>query len=144
MTEKRKSGKSVVRQGVSGRPESTGVKYVYRFGQNEAEGNAEMRNLLGGKGANLAEMSRLGLPVPAGFTITTECCNEYFALNGNFPPELKAQVEEALAVVEKQMGRKYGDPKNPLLVSCRSGARKPKSRFFLTGYCQRSHCPSKS
>ena len=93
MTEKRKSGKSVVRQGVSGRPESTGVKYVYRFGQNEAEGNAEMRNLLGGKGANLAEMSRLGLPVPAGFTITTECCNEYVALNGKFPPEPKTQVE---------------------------------------------------
>jgi len=82
-----------------------------------------MKNLLGGKGANLAEMSRLGLPVPAGFTITTDCCNEYFALNGNFPAELKSQVEAALAEVEKQMGRKYGDAKNPLLVSCRSGAR---------------------
>ena len=99
-------------------------KYVYRFGRGEAEGNAEMKNLLGGKGANLAEMSRLGLPVPAGFTITTECCNEYFALGGDFPAELSAQVESALAAVEKQMGRKYGDPSNPLLVSCRSGARK--------------------
>lgn len=99
-------------------------KYVYRFGRGEAEGNAEMKNLLGGKGANLAEMSRLGLPVPAGFTITTECCNEYFAQGGDFPAELNAQVESALAAVEKQMGRKYGDPSNPLLVSCRSGARK--------------------
>ena len=104
-------------------PKCGEMKYVYRFGQNAAEGNAEMKNLLGGKGANLAEMSRLGLPVPAGFTITTECCNEYFALKGQFPEELKAQVEEALQAVEKQMGRKYGDPKNPLLVSCRSGAR---------------------
>ena len=99
------------------------VKYVYRFGRNGAEGNAEMRNLLGGKGANLAEMSRLGLPVPAGFTITTECCNDYFAHNGKFPPSLKAEVEAAMRDVEKTMGRKYGDPKNPLLVSCRSGAR---------------------
>ncbi|MBR4125009.1 MAG: pyruvate, phosphate dikinase, partial [Victivallales bacterium] len=82
-----------------------------------------MRNLLGGKGANLAEMSRLGLPVPAGFTITTECCNDYFAHNGKFPPSLKAEVEAAMRDVEKTMGRKYGDPKNPLLVSCRSGAR---------------------
>ena len=99
------------------------LKYVYRFGRNGAEGNAEMKNLLGGKGANLAEMSRLGLPVPAGFTITTDCCNDYFAHDGQFPPSLKAEVEAALHDVEKQMGRKYGDPKNPLLVSCRSGAR---------------------
>ena len=102
---------------------ATAPKYVYRFGNNGAEGNADMRNLLGGKGANLAEMSRLGLPVPPGFTITTECCTAYFAENGQFPASLKAEVEAALAAVEKQMGRKYGDVKNPLLVSCRSGAR---------------------
>ena len=124
MTEKKMSNRKSASSRASEGAAAGGVKYVYRFGQNEAEGNAEMRNLLGGKGANLAEMSRLGLPVPAGFTITTECCNEYFSLGGQFPAELKAQVEEALAVVEKQMGRKYGDPKNPLLVSCRSGARK--------------------
>ena len=124
MTEKKMSNRKSASSRASEGAAAGGVKYVYRFGQNEAEGNAEMRNLLGGKGANLAEMSRLGLPVPAGFTITTECCNEYFSLGGQFPAELKAQVEEALAIVEKQMGRKYGDPKNPLLVSCRSGARK--------------------
>lgn len=99
------------------------VKYVYRFGKNGAEGDAKMRELLGGKGANLAEMCSLGLPVPAGFTITTECCNAYFENGGNFPPELKAEVESALHHIEESMGRKYGDPKNPLLVSCRSGAR---------------------
>ncbi len=98
-------------------------KYVYRFGMNCTEGDAKMRNLLGGKGANLAEMSSLGLPVPAGFTITTECCNAYFQLNGQFPEALKGQVQDALKQVEKIMGRSYGDPKNPLLVSCRSGAR---------------------
>ena len=71
---------------------SDSPKYVYQFGKNSAEGNAEMKNLLGGKGANLAEMSRLGLPVPAGFTITTECCNAYFERDGQFPECLKAQV----------------------------------------------------
>ena len=99
------------------------VKYVYRFGKSGAEGDAGMREMLGGKGANLAEMSALGLPVPAGFTITTECCNAYFELGGKFPAGLKAEVEDAMQHIEKTMGRKYGDPKNPLLVSCRSGAR---------------------
>ena len=99
-------------------------KYVYSFGGENTEGNAEMKNELGGKGANLAEMSRLGLPVPAGFTITTECCNDYFALGSEFPPELKSEVDVALARVEAAMGRKFGDAENPLLVSCRSGARK--------------------
>ena len=102
---------------------SKAVKYVYTFGDGAAEGDATMRNELGGKGANLAEMSRLGLPVPAGFTITTECCTDYFARNGAFPPSLKAEVEAALKNVEKIMGKKYGDSQNPLLVSCRSGAR---------------------
>jgi pyruvate,orthophosphate dikinase len=82
-----------------------------------------MRNLLGGKGANLAEMCTLGIPVPAGFTITTECCTEYYALGGGYTPELKHDVAEALKATEAIMGKKFGDPKNPLLVSCRSGAR---------------------
>ena len=99
------------------------VKYVYTFGNGKAEGDATMKNELGGKGANLAEMCRLGLPVPPGFTITTECCNDYFANDGKIPAALRPQVETALKMVEAQIGRKYGDPKNPLLVSCRSGAR---------------------
>ena len=99
------------------------VKYVYTFGNGDAEGDASMKNELGGKGANLAEMCRLGLPVPPGFTITTECCNDYFANGGNIPDALIPQVKAALKVVEEKAGRKYGDPKQPLLVSCRSGAR---------------------
>ena len=98
-------------------------KRVYRFGGKNAEGDASMRELLGGKGANLAEMSKLGLPVPAGFTITTECCTEYYQLGGGYSEELKRDVAEALAATEKIMGKKFGDPKDPLLVSCRSGAR---------------------
>ena len=82
-----------------------------------------MRELLGGKGANLAEMSRLGMPVPAGFTITTECCAEYYALGGGYNDELKREVAEALEATEKIMGKKFGDTEDPLLVSCRSGAR---------------------
>ncbi len=99
------------------------IKRVYRFGGVHAEGNGNMRNELGGKGANLAEMCLLGLPVPAGFTITTDTCNEYYDLGCNFPEDLKADVDAALKATEETMGRKFGDPKNPLLVSCRSGAR---------------------
>src|SRR5438874_1525469 len=98
-------------------------KYVYFFGGKSAEGNGKMKELLGGKGANLAEMCLIGLPVPAGFTITTEVCNYYYAHGKQYPPELKAQVEEALRKTETTMGAKFGDPKKPLLVSCRSGAR---------------------
>ena len=98
-------------------------KRVYRFGGKTAEGDGSMRELLGGKGANLAEMSRLGMPVPAGFTITTECCAEYYQLGGGYSAELKAEVAEALAATEKLMGKKFGDTADPLLVSCRSGAR---------------------
>src|SRR3954469_25483016 len=98
-------------------------KYVYTFGAGKAEGDASMRNLLGGKGANLAEMCNIGLPVPAGFTLNTSVCTYYYANGRTFPPELKSQVEAALKQVETVMGRKLGDPKNPLLVSCRSGAR---------------------
>ena len=98
-------------------------KRVYRFGGKTAEGDGTMRELLGGKGANLAEMSRLGMPVPAGFTITTECCAEYYSLGGGYSEELKAEVAKALEATEKIMGKKFGDTKDPLLVSCRSGAR---------------------
>jgi pyruvate,orthophosphate dikinase len=98
-------------------------KYVYFFGGGKAEGRADMKDLLGGKGANLAEMTNIGLPVPAGFTITTEVCTYYYAHNRTYPPELKGQVEAALRKTEEVMGAKFGDPKNPLLVSCRSGAR---------------------
>jgi len=98
-------------------------KRVYRFGGKTAEGNGKMRELLGGKGANLAEMSLLGMPVPAGFTITTECCSEYYALGGGYSNDLKAEVAQALKATEDIMGKKFGDVNDPLLVSCRSGAR---------------------
>ncbi|HOJ38374.1 MAG TPA: pyruvate, phosphate dikinase [Ignavibacteriales bacterium] len=99
-------------------------KYVYYFGGGKAEGEASMKELLGGKGANLAEMVNLGLPVPAGFTITTECCTAYYANNEQLPESLMPEVWAAMEKVEKEMGMKYDDPDNPLLVSCRSGARK--------------------
>ncbi len=98
-------------------------KWVYSFGGGRNEGRADMKNLLGGKGANLAEMASLGLPVPPGFTITTEVCTYFYANGRNYPPELTAQVSEALAHVENVIGAKFGDPANPLLVSVRSGAR---------------------
>ncbi|MBA4018129.1 MAG: pyruvate, phosphate dikinase [Pirellula sp.] len=98
-------------------------KYVYSFGPGGTDGDASMRNTLGGKGANLAEMTKIGLPVPAGFTISTDVCTYFYANDRKYPPELKAQVEKAMAQVEKEMGKKLGDDKNPLLVSCRSGAR---------------------
>jgi len=96
---------------------------VYFFGNGKAEGRSAMRNLLGGKGADLAEMTSMGIPVPAGFTITTEVCTEYYENNRKYSKGLKEEVQRSLAKVEKAMGRKYGDPSNPLLVSVRSGAR---------------------
>ncbi|MFA5005800.1 MAG: PEP/pyruvate-binding domain-containing protein, partial [Candidatus Omnitrophota bacterium] len=102
-------------------------KYVYSFGGGKGEGNESMKNLLGGKGANLAEMAGnkdLLLPVPPGFTLTTEVCTYYYANKRKYPKELKLQVQTALEKVEKLMGRKFGDPVNPLLFSVRSGARK--------------------
>lgn len=98
-------------------------KYVYSFGAGKSEGDGSMKELLGGKGANLAEMASLGLPVPPGFTITTECCVDYFRNGSELPAGVEKQVKTALAKVEKAMGMKFGDAKNPLLVSCRSGAR---------------------
>ena len=101
----------------------TAGKWVYGFGDGRAEGKASMRNLLGGKGAGLAEMANLGLPVPPGFTITTEVCTYYYANKQQYPKELRAQVEKALAQVGRITGKVFGDKSNPLLVSVRSGAR---------------------
>jgi pyruvate,orthophosphate dikinase len=98
-------------------------KYVYLFGTDKTQGDATMRNLLGGKGANLAEMSSLGLPVPAGFTITTEVCTHYYDHGKKYPDELAKQINSAIKRVEKAMGAKFGHSKNPLLLSVRSGAR---------------------
>ncbi|MGK2945814.1 MAG: pyruvate, phosphate dikinase, partial [Desulfuromonadales bacterium] len=99
------------------------AKYVYFFGNGEAEGRGDMKNLLGGKGANLAEMTSIALPVPAGFTLTTEVCTEYYKNDRNYPPGLVDEVNQQLARVEQLMDKKFGDSKNPLLVSVRSGAR---------------------
>src|SRR5438445_2211203 len=99
------------------------TKWVYRFGDGTAEGRADMKNLLGGKGAGLAEMTALGLPVPPGFTLSTEACTAYYAGEHALPKEARAEVEAALARVEKSVGARLGDPENPLLVSVRSGAR---------------------
>lgn len=98
-------------------------KFVYFFGAGKAEGNSKMRNLLGGKGCDLAEMTNLKIPVPPGFTITTEVCTAYYQNKKKFPPGLKEQVEKGLRHIEKVMGAKFGDPQNPLLLSVRSGAR---------------------
>ena len=98
------------------------VKYVYHFG-NKTDGHGKMKELLGGKGANLAEMTRIGLPVPPGFTISTEVCTYYYANKRTYPKVLQAQMEEGVRRMEKQLGKKFGDKKNPLLLSVRSGAR---------------------
>ncbi|MBL7686382.1 MAG: pyruvate, phosphate dikinase [Deltaproteobacteria bacterium] len=99
------------------------TQYVYFFGNNQADGTSGMKNLLGGKGANLAEMTQLGIPVPPGFTITTEVCTLFYKEGGNFPKDLEAQVKANLQKVEKMIEKKFGDISNPLLVSVRSGAR---------------------
>jgi pyruvate, orthophosphate dikinase len=98
-------------------------KYVYNFGGGSADGDGKMKDVLGGKGAGLAEMSRAGMPVPPGFTISTEVCNIYFQNGNKVPDEINDQVLKGLSKLEKQIGKKFGDPKNPLLVSVRSGAK---------------------
>src|SRR5215218_7055204 len=98
-------------------------KYVYIFADGKADGRGDMKDLLGGKGAGLAEMTNAGLPVPPGFTITTEACNEYYAAGEKFPEDLWNQVLSNLKSVEQAVGKTFGDPKNPLLVSVRSGAK---------------------
>ncbi|HXW28952.1 MAG TPA: PEP/pyruvate-binding domain-containing protein, partial [Xanthobacteraceae bacterium] len=99
------------------------AKWVYTFGDGKAAGAAGMRNLLGGKGANLAEMANLGLPVPPGFTITTEVCSYFYANHQGYPPELVREVENALDHMHSLTGKAFGDGNDPLLVSVRSGAR---------------------
>src|SRR5687767_8552216 len=99
------------------------TRWVYAFGGGKADGDASMKNLLGGKGANLAEMSALGLPVPPGFTITTEACTHYYDNSQTYPANLKEQVAAGLKTIEQITGKTFGDAANPLLVSVRSGAR---------------------
>ncbi len=99
------------------------TQWVYNFGNGTADGDASMKNLLGGKGANLAEMASIGLPVPSGFTITTDVCTQFYDNNQNYPDGLKSQVETALKKIESELGMIFGDVQNPLLVSVRSGAR---------------------
>ena len=99
------------------------TKWVYSFSAERAEGRGEMKNLLGGKGANLHEMASLGLPVPPGFTITTEVCTHFYANGKTYPADLAPQVDAAMAEVNRHTGRTFGDAANPLLVSVRSGAR---------------------
>src|SRR3954465_3735374 len=102
---------------------SKATKFVYTFGNKKADGNGTMKALLGGKGANLAEMTRIGLPVPPGFTISTEVCTHYYANKRTYPKELQKQVEAGVANMEKILGKKFGDLDRPLLVAVRSGAR---------------------
>ena len=98
-------------------------KYVYHFGKSKTDGNGTMKALLGGKGANLAEMKRIGLPVPPGFTLTTDVCTYYYAHKKSYPRVLNSQIQDGVRRMEKEMGKKFGDKKNPLLLSVRSGAR---------------------
>ena len=98
-------------------------KYVYLFGKTKTDGNGGMKPLLGGKGANLAEMCRISLPVPPGFTITTEVCTYYYDHKRTYPQVLRAQMQAGVATIEKETGKKFGDARDPLLVSVRSGAR---------------------
>src|SRR5579884_298797 len=99
------------------------TKHVYSFGGGSADGDGKMKDVLGGKGAGLAEMSRANLPVPPGFTISTDVCNLYFASGNRVPEEIEREMSEALERLEQQMGQRLGDPENPLLVSVRSGAK---------------------
>src|SRR5262245_19665918 len=107
-------------------------KFVYSFGGGTADGKADLKELLGGKGANLAEMSLIGIPVPPGFTITTEVCADYYGRNRRLPEEVKPQVKAALARVEEAVGKKFGNPADPLLVSVRSGAAQSKPGMMNT------------
>src|ERR1700730_1618881 len=121
----RGSARSKARQPPAASRAKTPVKgkWVYSFGDGTAEGSGGLRDLLGGKGAGLAEMANLGLPVPPGFTITTEVCTYYYQNGKTYPAALEEQVNAALARLGSRLGRKFGDPENPLLVSVRSGAR---------------------
>ena len=122
VTATRSAAKKIAKKSVA-KAAGRAVKYVYSFGGGRSDGKAAMKNLLGGKGANLAEMAGLGLPVPPGLTITTEVCTYYYDNKRTYPSVLKQQVLDGLAKVESITGKKFGDPSNPLLVSVRSGAR---------------------
>src|ERR1700687_390883 len=131
MARKKKTGTSRPKRKAASRSTSSSArrkktkspKYVYYFGDGHADGDGKMKPLLGGKGANLAEMTRIGLPVPPGFTITTEVCTYFYENKKSYPPELAEQVATALAKIEKSVGKRLGDRENPLLLSVRSGAR---------------------
>ena len=126
MAAKTKSKKASAKASASSRKSASpkAPKYVYTWGAGKADGNGGMKPLLGGKGANLAEMTRIGLPVPAGFTITTEVCTYYYANKRTYPKSLQAEMDSGMKNVEKIMGYKFGDSEGfPLLVSVRSGAR---------------------
>ena len=110
---------------------SSEEKYVYYFGDGHAEGNAKMKDVLGGKGAGLAEMTNIGVPVPPGFTISTGVCTYFYDHDKTYPPALKGAVAENLAKVEQSVGRKFGDRNKPLLVSVRSGARASMPGYAL-------------
>src|SRR3979411_628538 len=118
----RRRSKPQARAAVAGKRKKA-RRYVYYFGDGHADGSGGMKRLLGGKGANLHEMTRIGLPVPPGFTITTEVCSYFYDNKKQYPPELEAQVASALAKIEKSVSKKLGDRANPLLLSVRSGAR---------------------
>jgi pyruvate,orthophosphate dikinase len=122
MARKKAAGKSAKSKATKANGTAKGAKYVYLFG-SKTDGNGGMKPLLGGKGANLAEMCRIGLPVPPGFTITTEVCTYYYEHKRTYPPALRSQMEAGLAAIERQTRKKFGDLKDPLLVSVRSGAR---------------------
>jgi len=122
---KKSTAKKPARKAASSKkPAAKALKCVYSWGAGKADGNGSMKNLLGGKGANLAEMTRIGLPVPPGFTITTEVCTYYYANKRTYPASLQAQMEAGVKNMEKIMGYKFGDATGfPLLVAVRSGAR---------------------
>src|SRR5262245_5447913 len=122
MARKKAAGGQAKRKTSKTNGAAKGGKYVYLFG-SRTDGNGSMKPLLGGKGANLAEMCRIGLPVPPGFTITTEVCTYYYAHKRTYPSTLQAQMKAGIAAIEKQTKKTFGDVKNPLLVSVRSGAR---------------------
>src|SRR4030081_3546030 len=124
MARKTKTRTSRSKRKAGSRSTTKTPKYVYYFGDGQADGRGDMKPLLGGKGANLAEMTRIGLPVPPGFTITTEVCSYYYAHNRTYPASLQAEIEKGIANMERIMGTKFGDTqKMPLLVAVRSGAR---------------------
>src|SRR2546430_122453 len=122
--EKKGSGKVPQAKAKAVSRKSKSTRYVYNFGDGKADGDGGMKPLLGGKGANLAEMTRISLPVPPGFTITTEVCTYFYAHKRTYPPSLQSEIEKSIANMERIMGTKFGDmEKMPLLVAVRSGAR---------------------